>query len=603
MSNVIKFEQINLNDIITKNIINLSFDFKSKFIDELNNNFTENEKKWYIANLYMYLNYHKTDDYPINLDNVYKLLGFSNKGNAKSTLVNNFIENEDYKIINASNSENKQVSPCKENFKDTRGGTNYEMIMLNIETFKNLCMIVKTEKSKEIRKYYIKLESIFNKITNEEMLENKKQLEEKKKQLQEKQEEIEKHKYDLEITKKQLEITTKLTVKKWYNHDPGDVIYAIKNKDSKDPKDIKTIKIGKTRNISNRENTYTSLNQTSDIFYIRRCLNCDLAEKVIHHMLNKHRIESNKEWFEINDDLAIYTIDIVCMFLDNFIDDSQYLPKTKIKDDLTNAMKFVKEITNETTNEQSEERNEETTNEQSEEKDALTLHFDKFVKEFCEVGDDKKCLMLDILGAYRIWRKKTEPSTKKNLTTYLQKNYDTSHEYVKEENTRLQYYIGLQPKPFIMKPENDNELPYYEEFILSECKFSYTYMVAKTTLCDEYKVWVSAKYPGYKFTKYEENKMVAYLNRHFMNSKKIHLKGGTNGYYGLQMKDDMYDKTGTCETRRKKVYKKDTVTNQILESYDSLNTAADQIGMDIKKLSNFILTKTKIENYIYSYDL
>jgi hypothetical protein len=51
----------------------------------------------------------------------------------------------------------------------------------------------------------------------------------------------------------------------------------------------------------------------------------------------------------------------------------------------------------------------------------------------------------------------------------------------------------------------------------------------------------------------EENKMVVYLNRHFMNSKKIHLKGGTNGYYGLQMKDDMYDKTGTCETRRKNV--------------------------------------------------
>jgi phage anti-repressor protein len=35
------------------------------------------------------------------------------------------------------------------------------MIMLNVDTFKNLCMLVKSDKAKEIRKYYVKLENIY----------------------------------------------------------------------------------------------------------------------------------------------------------------------------------------------------------------------------------------------------------------------------------------------------------------------------------------------------------------------------------------------------------------------------------------------------------
>jgi hypothetical protein len=43
-------------------------------------------------------------------------------------------------------------------------GLNKEDIMLNVDTFKSLCMLAKTDKGKEIRKYYVKLENIHNKI-------------------------------------------------------------------------------------------------------------------------------------------------------------------------------------------------------------------------------------------------------------------------------------------------------------------------------------------------------------------------------------------------------------------------------------------------------
>ena len=105
------------------------------------------------------------------------------------------------------------------------------------------------------------------------------------------------------------------------------------------------------------------------------------------------------------------------------------------------------------------------------------------------------------------------------------------------------------------------------------------------------------------FSKEEQNKMSLYLNRQFTNCKKIKLNGGTNGYYGVQMKSDNSEKLGISLVRRKKVYKKEITTNKILETYESLYTAANILNMNEKKLSKMILSKTQIDNCIYTYDL
>jgi len=68
-------------------------------IDTLTKEFNEEESRWYIANLYIYMNYHPTNDFPINLDTLVNLVGFAHKKNAKRTLENNFTKDEDYKIL------------------------------------------------------------------------------------------------------------------------------------------------------------------------------------------------------------------------------------------------------------------------------------------------------------------------------------------------------------------------------------------------------------------------------------------------------------------------------------------------------------------------
>ena len=44
------------------------------------------------------MHYHPTNDFPINLEHVYKMIGFANKGNAMKTIKSNFVLDQDYKV-------------------------------------------------------------------------------------------------------------------------------------------------------------------------------------------------------------------------------------------------------------------------------------------------------------------------------------------------------------------------------------------------------------------------------------------------------------------------------------------------------------------------
>ena len=72
---------------------------KNKLINKLEEHFSEAEQKLYVCNLFLYLNYHAVNDFVVNLDNVWKFIGFSNKANGKRLLKQHFTENRDYKIV------------------------------------------------------------------------------------------------------------------------------------------------------------------------------------------------------------------------------------------------------------------------------------------------------------------------------------------------------------------------------------------------------------------------------------------------------------------------------------------------------------------------
>ena len=88
----------NIVDLITNNpITKLTETHNNNLLNKVKNSFNESEQQLFIASFYSYLNYHKTDDYIVDLDNIWKWLGFKYKSKAKYLLENNFILEKDYK--------------------------------------------------------------------------------------------------------------------------------------------------------------------------------------------------------------------------------------------------------------------------------------------------------------------------------------------------------------------------------------------------------------------------------------------------------------------------------------------------------------------------
>lgn len=166
---------------------------KTKLIQKVEENFNDDEQKLYISHLFLFLNYHPIHDFVINLENVWKFIGFSNKANAKRLLKHHFTENKDYKIIFIKvDDETLLIRSDEQKNKDNRGGHNNETIMLNVNTFKKLCLKANTESSDKIHDYYIKLEMMLNDMMREELREKQKVLESVNENLK-REKELERH--------------------------------------------------------------------------------------------------------------------------------------------------------------------------------------------------------------------------------------------------------------------------------------------------------------------------------------------------------------------------------------------------------------------------
>ena len=148
--------------------------------------FSESQQQLFVSSFYTYLNYHPTNDFVVDLDNVWKWLGFNQKYNAKRTLEKHFVVDKDYKISLLRSEELargvgvKRVEPLLQSVEQPKGvigGQNRETIMLTTRTFKLLCMKAGTTKANEIHDYFVKLEDLLHETLHEECVELKQQVE------------------------------------------------------------------------------------------------------------------------------------------------------------------------------------------------------------------------------------------------------------------------------------------------------------------------------------------------------------------------------------------------------------------------------------------
>ncbi len=160
----------NIIELIETNpITQLTNTYQNKLLIKIKDEFTDYEQKMFISSFYGYMNYDTQNDFVIDLDEIWKWLGFNQKVKAKLLLEKHFNINKDYILLSR---EGKQPSHPK-------GGHNKETFMLNIDTFKKMCLKSGTKKADEIHNYFIKLERILQMIIKEESDEIKNQLKQK----------------------------------------------------------------------------------------------------------------------------------------------------------------------------------------------------------------------------------------------------------------------------------------------------------------------------------------------------------------------------------------------------------------------------------------
>lgn len=282
--NIIKLMEDNPNTRLSK-------PYQGKLINKLKDNFSTEEQQLFITSFYCYLNY-KSDDFVIDLDDIWSWLGFTRKDNTKRLLEKYFKPDIDFKTISLRSEENVSI------------GRPSEKIMLNIKTFKKFCLRANTSKANEIHEYYIKLEETLHEVIDEESNELRLQLEMKDEIIQTKDERIKKLQRETQVV------------------DGRNVCYLCTS-DEKESEGIYTI--GKSINLKNRLEHYNDnkLFNFKIVYYIscKTVQVMNAVEKLLLSKLNKYKIISTRDVFQLPEgkDVSFFTQSFE--YLKKFCDD------------------------------------------------------------------------------------------------------------------------------------------------------------------------------------------------------------------------------------------------------------------------------------------
>ena len=291
---------INIVNLIESSpITQLTGNYQSKLVEKVKKTFTNYEQQLFLSSFYCYLKYDSQKDFVIDLDNIWKWLGFSQKVNAKMLLEKNFNIDKDYK---------KLLMLQQKQDEKTHGGHNKETFMLNIDTFKKYCIKAGTKKADEVHEYFIKLENIIFETTKEECEELKQQLQ---------QLENDKNK---EMEEKLIKQKENILLKKYANS--GSLIYIIKIKTLNNG--LYIIKIGhSTKGIQFRYNEHKN---NYDECILLNCFAIDKSKDFESFIHNHNEIKLNKVTnllgHEKENELFLIGKNLTYQILLNIIDDN-----------------------------------------------------------------------------------------------------------------------------------------------------------------------------------------------------------------------------------------------------------------------------------------
>ena len=322
----------------------------------INDNFTDTDIKLFEFSFKYYIeNKDNLNLFLIDLDDVYKFIGFTRKDHAKRLLNSkSFKENQDYII--------KRLPRSGETT-----GNKKEQILFNITCFKKFCLKADTQESDKISDYFIKIEYIVFKYMeikhNKQLEENKKIIDEKEQLLQIKDDEnkkiINEKEQILQIKDNILEENKKIIEEKdKIIKDKDEVINNIKQLKYEDAEKVGSIyllttdkanitKCGRTKSISKRKTALqTAQVEDIEVLYEYKTSDDVLLELIVHKILSRYRL--NREHFMCNIEYMKLIISTAGNVLDILNSSFEYITKEEILKEIYDRLELNKTEDNNT---------------------------------------------------------------------------------------------------------------------------------------------------------------------------------------------------------------------------------------------------------------
>jgi hypothetical protein len=618
---------LDIVNLITNNpITKLSDNNNNKLLEKVKTNFTKMEQQLFLSSFYTYLNYDKTADFIVDLDHIWRWLGFNRKFNATTCLKYNFVLNKDYSnnytINNSTNFATVQTVAKKGS-----GGHNSEKIYLNIKTFKSLCLKAQTKKADEIHEYYIKLEELIIEVLEEEALEMKNKLLIKDNEL------ITKEKLITNAIQDKLKAIEKTIVSQFPVNCECIYFGTIDNSNAEGEK---LIKFGHSNNLSVRVQDH---HKTYDNFILRDAFKVHNKQEIENAIKTSSKIRKHLRTIEVdgknkNEILAYdetnFTIPCISRYIKNIISEKSYsIEKFNILveenqkykatlEQLSDENEKLKVLNNEyiEKNEKLEqllasitnnyENVNETNNVNNDETNIISVElknkFDKFIDECCFLHKDVEVASTTIVGQFRIYnREKPTKHVFSMFNTYMRTRFLACRISGQNKNQVVHGFKGIKLKDIVYKKgSSSNEV---ENFIFESCIFSPEGRASTNKIVEEFINY--KKNNSLLITNNEDKDVKNYLKncKYILGGPiRLHNINATfEGYYGISLKNDYYQEARDHQiaTSGKKVHKIDASTKNILNNWTTIAKAAIHEDFSPAKMSRAIKNNTLINNAYY----
>jgi hypothetical protein len=643
---------LNIVELIEKNpITKLSQTYNNFLLEKIQENFSTFEQQLFVSSFYCYLNYDKTTDFVVDLDDVWKWLGFAQKINVRTLLEKNFKFDVDYTVTipefkkseqedqASGGSDEEQSLETTLPSKPKNGGQNKQTIKLTVRCFKSLCLKAQTKKAGEIHEYYMKMEETLHQIIDYETSELRAQLEQKNEVISTL------NQATITLTQEKKRAIQQTLISQFPVNTQTIYFGTIDNTNADNEK---LIKFGQTNDLATRvadhHKKYTNFILTAAFRVTNRSEieNNIKAHPKIKRQIRTIEVAGKNKTEIIAYDSTNFTIARLTKHIEDIIHSTMYnvtnfnrliqrnqeleAENAKLVSDLESKKKAIHDLTlannelREKTAQQSQALQVVATENESPftqhillPDDEMTQKFNEFVATCCIVRPDVEEESVNLEGRFRLWSHiKPAKETFHALKHYMDVKFKP------KRIGRIHGYHGIKLKTVEYKKviANEAENPAQfsvETFIFQCCQFSDRGKILNSTLLKEYQQWKLSV--GQTLTENDMKNLKTYLNA-CPNALKACVWSENNsneGFYGLEIAQGFYamNKNAVQEqganpiigvqlsTTGKKVEKRLVGSNQVLKTWNTIAKASESEGFSTAKMSRSVKDKTVFNDYYY----